>query len=113
MSSLILAFCCQPAILLAEHHEEIPRVAPRQAANSIIAMSRDFLSNNPSQNADRKAFFGDLPIMRSLRGPNPDSKSKIAKGFSSRGKGWAAETELMPNPVWDGWPVQLQQVEES
>jgi len=60
--ALTLAFCCQPAILLAEHHEEVARIAPRQAANSIVPMPRDYLSNNPGNNADRKAFFGDLHV---------------------------------------------------
>ena len=59
--TLILALCCQPASLLAEHHEELPRVAI-QTANSIVPMPRDTIAGNPDKNADRKAFFGDLHV---------------------------------------------------
>ena len=61
-ATLMLAFCCQSAALFAEHHEEIPRIAPRQTTNSILPIPRDYLSSNPDKNADRKAFFGDLHV---------------------------------------------------
>ncbi|MBT4518874.1 MAG: DUF3604 domain-containing protein [Halieaceae bacterium] len=59
--TLILAVCYQPVNLFAEHHEEVPRIAP-QTANSILPMPRDYISNNPDKNAGRKAFFGDLHV---------------------------------------------------
>jgi hypothetical protein len=57
----MLVLCWQPAILLEEHHEELPRAAI-QTANSIVPMPRDTIAGNPDKNADRKAFFGDLHV---------------------------------------------------
>lgn len=57
-----LALSSQIALVMADHHEEEPTIALRQSGNSILPMPRDFLTNKPAMNADRKAYFGDLHV---------------------------------------------------
>lgn len=61
-------------------------------------MSRDFLSNNPSQNADRKAFFGDLPIMRSLKRAEPRQQVEDSQGFFLTREGLGSRDRTYAEP---------------